>query len=166
VSCLAYPQGSKVDFHGWPVGAEVELILTDPDMGPDADYRASTYTAVAPWDLESSVGTLELGDLYELTPGHVITCVGAGRAKEHRVTDLAILAVDAERDIVQGMATPGSEVQVILNPPGISAELAVTAGSDGKWVADFGQLFDIDSDTKVEAIELDNDGDGTSIAWS
>jgi len=165
VSCFAYPMDEKVDFHGWPVGAEVTLQIDDPDTGPGTDYQTLGFAEVAPWNPESSIVWLDFRGVYDLQPGHLITCSGAGFTKEHTVTGLAILGVDAENDIVRGVATPGGELEVILNPPDTPVSLALTAGLDGNWQADFGGLFDIDSGTTLAANEFDDDRDATSISW-
>ena len=88
-----------------------------------------------------------------------------GFTKEHTVSGMKILAVDPDTDTVRGVATPGSNLEVMTNPPNFDVSITLVVGPDGNWEADFGGLFDIKSGTVVEAAEWDEDGDTTMYLW-
>jgi hypothetical protein len=84
-----------------------------------------------------------LGTSGRLSTASVVTASGGGWTKVLQLAGVRGEYVDADHDVVAGVAPAGAEVRVDINPaeggPAVASGL-VTAGADGWWRYDFGAV--------------------------
>jgi hypothetical protein len=155
---------------GWTPGNSIDITIDDPDPG-DADY--STTITVEPSE-QGDDWRLELGGVFDIQPGHVVTVTDAvaGITKTHEVRNFTVDLVNTDTDIVEGTAPPGVELRVkILEPE--SCDTTAIADGSGFWTASFagllsegGQPCDIQAGWAGSAEWPDEgDNDVTFMGW-
>lgn len=148
----------------WPLGAEVTLTIDDPTTLESPDYSDTGTVVKQEWYPGETKVHFQLGGLFEVQPGHIVTLTDGMRTKEHIVTNLSITSVDLNSDTVSGTADPYDEIEVWTNDP--RCNVFVTADGNGNWIADFGNYdVDIELGTDGSAIESDGDRDQTWRYW-
>ena len=147
----------------WPLGAEVTLLIDDPDVGGPVNYSDSQTVILAPWDPDQTWVLFDFEGSFDVQPGHIVTLTDGATAKTHTVTNLAVTAVDPNADTVSGTAQPGADVDVWVHG---GPTCQTTVEQDGDWTADCSAVgFDIVPGTGGRARQHDDDGDGTAVDW-
>ncbi len=123
-----------------------------------------------PTDGNGNFGTGFDPNELDLTEGDVVEVSDGSSTKDHTITRLTVELVDADTNVVAGMADPYTEVWVdVHNVP--DAGRTVTADSTGVWDTDFdmpgdgGGTFDVGTGQGGYAAQCDDDGDCTWINW-
>jgi PKD repeat protein len=165
---------NQVHGYEWPLGAEVTLTIDDPDTATSPDHTASSTVVVAPWDPEQTFVWFSYEGILKVGEGFLVTMTDGSVTKEHTVTSLTLGSVEAGADLVSGTAQAGSKVWVYACDDWGCVPRLEVATSGGAWSADFSvpgdedweqETFDISPGTNGEAIQPDEDGDGTQVGW-
>lgn len=145
----------------WPLGATVYLTIDDPNNGSGIDYSDSQVVS-GEWlntNLDFNLGG------FDVQPGHIVTFTDGTTTKVLTVSQMKITDIDADLDLVFGIANPFGEIQIDVRQSGgwpqLSPTLYITADQNGDWTADFAGVWDIATDHEVFAHEVDEDGDVT-----
>ncbi len=163
----AEPQSERLTGQWWQVGTTVTVEVDDLGTGVGVDWSDSATVVQAPWDPQQ--GYVEFfpgGDGFDLQGGQIVTMSDGVTDKIHTIAPLAITAIDITNDVVDGTATPGSQVNVWVSRPE-DIQRNVTAAADGSWTADFSvpgdgyAALDITAGDDINAREQDADGDAT-----
>jgi len=156
--------GASIETLEWPMGAELTLSIDNPGTQANPDYGPYTQTVgTPPWPNPPAGQTYTRFEFpFDIPPGYVITITNGVMTRTHTVTVVEVTSVDANTNIVTGIATPGREVEV--GPDGNFD--TVTADENGNWSIDFTSIYDIGPDSWVEAFENDDDGDFTAAGLS
>ena len=172
----AFPASDQVNGSGWPDGATITLEIDDPSNGAGFDYSDTTTAHTStqpPVDFQ-----FELGGVFDVQAGHVVTVTDGTTTKTTVVTELVVTEVDPYMDTVSGTAAAGSEVVLGV---GTTGRRVITDGT-GNWIADFSvpgpnpgeDAFDIvnfiGGPTPIPgsigfALQSDDDGDFTQTIW-
>ncbi len=165
----AWTSENRVDGYEWVTDLPVTANIDDPST-PGLDYE-ETQTPF--WD-ENTVTLVSFnpGDSYLLKPGDIITMTNGVITKTHEVTHVTISHADVETDIVTGTAWPDTNVGVCIHHNGCLWRW-VTADAEGNWLADFAdpgdgsqELFDLQPGTSMDAVQWEEDGDGTGYIYN
>ncbi len=162
----------EVHGYDWPLGEEVTIEIDDPDT-PEVDFTDTQTVVVAEWNPDETWVRFNYGGL-DVQEGFLVTMTHGETTKTHTVTPLSLVSIDEDEDTVSGIATAYAEVSVYVWNGG-NASRWVLANENGDWMADFSEpgqqggeqdTFDIAPGTYGEAIEEDEDGDGTQVGWN
>jgi|GEM_PF-1820053 len=157
------PHSNDVWGGDWAPDSSVDIYVGDPG---NPAHTESAQTG----------GNGDFGIMlqYDVVAGDTITVTDGTTEKTTIATPLTLDGVDPDADIVWGTAEPGSQVQV-HGGDGDWVTRSVTAdASTGEWLADFAvsagpdwqdRAFDIQRGSQGEAVQYDDDMDGTEIPW-
>ncbi|RPI91445.1 MAG: extracellular solute-binding protein [Chloroflexi bacterium] len=170
----AVPSYPEVHGHDWPEDADVTLTIdNDIDPGNGVLYTRTKNVDDDPW---CGAPCFDLSNVFDLEVGQYVTMADAHVSRTVQVSVLMVTEVDAEHEILRGIADPGSLVTVnIWSQDGLARH--VTTQPDGTWVADFSVSGDEDDEQRTtdirfgdngRAIQLNADGtdDGTLEYWT
>ncbi len=171
----AHPFDERVDGSGWIEGATLTIEIDDPATPSDPDYSNSTTVIRNPGDLTNTYFNLDLGGLYDLKPGDIVTITDGTITKTHTVSELRVLNVDFSSDIISGIASPTTHVDI--STCGVSGCFYRTVLSDasGYWTANFSEVgdqpweqtvIDILPGTNGVTRQWDPDVDATLVPWT
>lgn len=159
----------------WPLDASVTLTIDDPSNGSGIDYM-TTQIAVPYWQSGLGRVSFELGSLIKLQPDFIVSLSDDTVTKEHTVRNVRITGFDYNADTISGTGDPYGVIKVFIHD---LVQRTVTADSDGKWIADFGNpgaqegeevTFDISPIVEGEAMHWDDpangDNDQTQITFT
>jgi phage pi2 protein 07 len=142
----------------WTPGATISLTIEDGGAVVYSD------TQTADW---YGNFTFNLGGIFDLQIGQVVTVSDGTTTKTHTINDGAVTNLDTVNDLVQGTSHPFAIVNVWAGLFGNGSERIVAADSNGDWLADFSAPWegrpavDITGFTTGNTTEFDDDGDGT-----
>ena len=168
------PLDEQVNGADWPLGADVTLLIDDPDILGPVDYSDSQTVVVHPWDPNQTSVSFDFGGSFDVEPDHIVTLTDGTTAKNHTVTNLAVTDVDPDTNIVSGTAEPGTDIQIQVCDEAGCVFRYEEADSGGDWAANFatpgdepneGGTYDIVPGTEGDANQWDDDGDGTHVHW-
>lgn len=132
-----------------------------PLSGFDYDQTAVTTN---PFGFGFNIGGFDVLHL-----GDRVVATGGGWSKELLTAPLRIERADASTEVVNGIASSGSQVAVGISPLGgggpADAMLTVTANTEGVWLANFSSTYDLAPNQNVSAEVSDADGDSTFTTW-
>lgn len=161
-------------FH-WPINTVLHLNIDDPTTPGSPDYTDSAIAEADPTPEfpEGAKASFELGDAFQIQPGHIVTLSGGGSTQIHVVTSLTLDGADLIGDRLWGTAEQNTIVQVELsgNPNIVRWE---QANSDGYWEANFsvpGDALPLEEPTHDFALGTNfmvlqsNGGGHTQIDW-
>lgn len=171
----AHPIDERVDGSGWIEDAILTIEINDPATPSDPDYSNSTTVIRNPGDLTNTYFNLDLGGLYDLKPGDIVTITDGTITKTHTVSELRVLNVDFSSDIISGIASPTTHVDI--STCGVSGCFYRTVLSDasGYWTANFSEVgdqpweqtvIDILPGTNGVTRQWDPDVDATLVPWT
>jgi hypothetical protein len=148
--------GASIETVGWPLGVEVTLKIDNPSTPEYPDYGPFTQiTGMTPWP-SSDQTYAHFSFPFDIPAGHMVSISDGVTTKTHTVANLDVTNIDPETNIVTGIAAPNSLIEIDM-PDYQEA----TADGNGNWVANFNDIYDIVSDTWIEAMQSDSDGDLT-----
>ncbi len=148
----AHPASEMVDAWWWPEDRRLTLTVDDPSTPKNPDVMmkksgADKFAGTVWFDLTS----------YDLKPGDIVSLTDGVLTKELVVSTLTINYVDADLDIEEGSADPGTNIRLPY-----PSEMFVTADNSGYWSVNFGLLgIDLQPGTTMLAEDFDLDGDLT-----
>ena len=155
----AFPENDAVEGWEWPNGATVTLTI---DNAPGLEWSGTA--AVTTWGDPRTFVRIEFGNDYNLQIGDKVTLTDEfGTTRTHTVQNLAITKVNAEDDLIKGIADAG--VQVHVWPHATGQEQVVTAHPNGKWDVDFSGIFDLVPGTGGRSEVRDEFGNTTAVDW-
>jgi hypothetical protein len=163
IAFLVQSDIDRIHAFNWPLDALVTVNIDDPAT-EEADF---TVSAVVPDEgLEVTFLDFDLGEEFDILPGHVITLSDGVTTKTHIVTDLAISSIEFGADLVNGVAEPESGLEVwVCWTDGCTANRLEAADIEGNWISDFSDssqaTFDLVQGIEVGAVQWDEDGNGT-----
>lgn len=158
----AHPVWDSVDGWNWPEEATLRLTIDDPATPAAPDLAMDMPGQIAP-----ALGSVwfGFGGVYDLKAGDRVTLSDGTTTRELVVAALTIDTIDVAAGTVSGTAMAGASVR-LPDPPPPDRALFVTAGGDGKWLADFRKAgFTLSPGKMVIAEVHEEDGDLTSFAW-
>lgn len=147
----------------WQPSASIDIIIGDP-----AD---PAHTESLTIDEAGDFGT-RLS--FDVTSDTTVTVTDGATTKDTFTTSLTVAGVDHDEDTVWGTAAPGSVVQVNAGDGDWVARWATADPSTGEWSVDFtdpagGEWhergFDIAPGSNGQAVQYDDDMDGTEVPW-
>jgi regulation of enolase protein 1 (concanavalin A-like superfamily) len=155
----AHPEWESVDGWYWPLGAQLQLTVDDPNTAESPDLTMSKTVDVVTEPPDNNSVWFDFAGVYDLKAGDVVTLTDGTTTRSLVVSVLSINAVDIETNIITGIAEPGSAIR--LPVPG---EVFASANDDGLWEANFAEAgFDLVAGTTFIAELYDDDGDLTSF---
>jgi hypothetical protein len=167
---IVRPEDDSVFGNDWPIGATLNLEIEDPATPITPDHTASlVFTGSGDWE-----DGFELGGIFDIQPGHVVTLSDGNVTKQHTVTHLAVTNIDLDADTVAGTGFPGSEIHVgMVCDNNSCTSRNIYVDETGNWTADFSvpgnkeneTIFDIRPGSGSGAYEIDEDADATSVSW-
>ena len=167
---VAFIADNKVAGFHWPVGSQVSITITG--SGPTyTESQTSIANGTDPWDPTSTIVNFQLTG-FTLLPGQVISMSDGNTTKTHTVTNLVLSGGSASSDTIWGTASAGAVIEVIkLTDHAVFRR--VTTNGAGNWLADFSvqgdepgeDIYDIQPDDVMMALENDADNDHTQIDW-
>ena len=162
---LAWPAWNWVDGFGFPLGAEVLLIIDDDhDPSNPPLYTTTGLVEPTPWNPDDTVVGFDLGGIVDLQLGHTVVLIYEDLVKVHDVTSLEIISADPFGDLVIGNAEPFSGVDLWAH--GVpETDVFAEVNNEGLWVADFAGVYDIVPGSAGIAAQFDDDGDATFVEW-
>lgn len=149
---VASIDGDSIFLGNWTPGSEVGFQIGE--FGGSATI-GSDGTAMVRKDVHG----------VDIVAGMTVTANDDTVTKTLTVADLQITKVDAETDVVSGIAPAGATVKVGIKQGNGGAPLVwldATADSGGHWSAHFA---DVTIGMSFQALVGDDDGDGTSVEW-
>ncbi len=158
----------------WPRGTEVSLEIDSLSNGlGGVDFSATATMQQAPWnpgDPNDIVGEFDLAG-FQFGVGDVLTVSGelfGNTVTKHlTVANLRLTSYDLVADILEGLASPGKDIEVCVNEPGTCAWQMVTSDPlDGSWLADYAGQHDLKAGDNGWASERDEDGDNMWLDWN
>jgi hypothetical protein len=138
----------------WKAGATISLTVEDGS--------GVVYTDSQTADTHGNFN-FELGGVFDLQRGHVVTISDGTNTKTHTVINLFVDGVDATADTVFGRADAGTSVDVWVHGDGWTS---TTADGSGNWTADFSGMTDLTFFSDGGSQQFDDDGDSTGVWWS
>jgi phosphonate transport system substrate-binding protein len=175
------PTDERVEGWEWPPDAQVTLEIdwdNDPNTGPL--FSGTQMVEQAEWDPNQTWLEFDLWEVIDIQAGMYVTLSDGNVTKDHWVTDLAIVEVDVDGDLVHGVSEPGSQMNIWICDEFGCADRGETAGpvvppqTLGAWTADFSvpgeeeweqATWDIQPGTWIDSAQWDEDGDGTFSGW-
>ena len=146
--------------NGWAGDTSVLVVLGDP-TSPDESFSVMT-------DEFGNFGPSEFVDVgfgHGLVPGDLVTVDDATSTKDVVVSDVAVVEVDPDTEVVTGTAGVDAPIQVWVHDDS-GAFIDTVADGSGDWSVDFTSVgYDIVVGTQGGVAELDDDGDGTQTDW-
>ena len=146
--------------NGWAGDTSVLVVLGDP-TSPDESFSVMTdeFGNFGPSEFVSS------GFGFGLSPGDLVTVDDATSTKDVVVSDVAVVEVDPDTEVVTGTAGVDAPIQVWVHDDS-GAFIDTVADGSGDWSVDFTSVgYDIVVGTQGGVAELDDDGDGTQTDW-
>jgi hypothetical protein len=142
--------------HNWPDGTTVTLTIDDPDTPTSPDYT----------DQQAGDGNQINFPLqgWMPEPGQIVTMSDGTITKTHIVAEVAITGIDAETNLVSGIAPPGAEISVWVKDRPDCGTQEADEGPAGNWTADFS--CDLVKGDTAEAAWFDSDGDHTTYPYT
>ncbi len=140
--------------------SEFTVEVDDPATGPGVDFAITDET--------DGDGHFEVFDMpFPVKAGDLVTVSQEAWVKTHVVIDLRVTLWDSVTDTISGVGLPDTETCVdVDNSETDMASTEVMSDDAGVWTADFSSVFDIQSDTWLNAWQSDADGDSTHIIQS
>ena len=146
----------------WPEGQTVTIQIDDPSTQENPDYTDYVTVGSASWDPKQTYFELDVSAVINIQPGFIITATDGATTKSHVVTALTITDFDLDADIVYGVATPDSKVDLWLcNDDGCEFFEGFLTNASGNWSANFQGIYNLEVGTRVYASEIEEDDDGT-----
>ena len=160
------PNNNWVGGSSWPLGAKITLTIDDLTNGMGVDYTSDIQTVDGSGEFR-----FELGESFDIQPGHVVRATDEGGFfKELIVDSLEVTNVDMISNTVSGRADPdnpddeGDSIDVSLWPGQGDCYLQVYPDANTlEWIAVFGGACDIGPGSGVSATRRDIDGDWTAV---
>lgn len=172
----ALPDEEYVSGENWPLGKTVTIEIDDPatqDVNPD--HTGQAVVGIADWDPKKTwFGFYFIGE-YNLKPGDLVTVSDNTTTKTHTVTSLAITNINPDTNIVSGTTNTGGSVDIWICDENNCVVRKEPVDQNGRWSANFGEpgdeggeedTFDIQSYTRVDAAQYDQERDSTQVNWS
>jgi hypothetical protein len=156
----AFPENEAVEGWEWPDGATVTLTI---DNAPGLEWQG--VAAVTTWGDPRTYVRFDFTDLYDLQVGDVVTLTDNVTVSQHTVKMLSVTEVNANKDKIHGRAERNETVYVWPHEFDQVATVQVTAGKNGKWLADFAGLFDLVPGVAGRSQVLDEEGNATAVDW-
>ena len=141
--------------NAWPLGSTVSLLI--------ADGSGVVYSDSQTVDPDGNFN-FNLGGIFDLQRGHIVTVTDGTTTKTHVVLDLFVDGINVDADTVSGRAAPGASVDVWVHDTG--ANITATVDGSGNWTADFSSQADLTYISNGNSQQLDADGDATSVFWA
>ena len=140
----------------------------EPDSSVTIDVQGVSI------DLSTDVdGNFDMATSDDIIAGDTVTVSQGATTKSHVITQLGITAIDPDADIVSGVATPGSELNIwVHNVDNVWRHEIVAP--DGTWSADFGisgdeqdeeGTTDLIPGSNGNSAQCDIDNDCTFASW-
>ncbi len=161
----------------WPQGAVVNVTIEDLATPESPDYSGTAVVDIV-FPGNDHRFRLRLNGEFDIVPGHIVTVSDGNTTRHTTVTGLAVTNVNADTDVVSGVAATGSFVHLWVCTPTECANRHVFADSNGNWSGNFSVpgagtdpgeqvLYDIVPGTRGDAAQWDMtiDGGGTSYFW-
>jgi len=162
----------QVEAYEWTLDSTITLEIDDPATPDDPDYSDTRIIGTADWDPSQTYAQFNLGGVFDIQPGFLVSIDDGTTEKTHTVSVLSFTDIDLEVDTVTGIASPNSRMDVWACPHGSGdcINRHVEADGSGNWLADFGHegdeddeqnTFDIKNGNGIDSQESDNDSDRT-----
>lgn len=171
----AHPIDERVDGSGWLEGATLTIAIDDPITPQDPDYSNSTTVIRNPGDLTNTYFNLDFRGYYDLKPGDIVTITDGTITKTHTVSELRVLNVDFSSDMISGITSPTTYVDVSTCGSSGCFYRTVISDSSGHWSANFSEVGDQPWEQTVTDIlpgtsgvtrQWDPDVDATLAPWT
>jgi fibronectin type 3 domain-containing protein len=168
---FARANSDQVEASEWPLGSNVTLEIDDPATPDAPDYSATRLvTQGAPWDANITYASFNLGGIFDIQPGFVVSMTDGSTLKTLTVSELSFTDMDVDTETVSGIASPNARVDIWACAPDYCINRYLTADGAGNWTADFGHpgsrndeqnTMNLTLGTWVDSRERDGDGDET-----
>jgi hypothetical protein len=159
-----YPDGNVVEGNGWPENTTATITFHDPGAPEGTqDYTTSVPVGPTPWYLDKKYLYTNLGGLYDIHPGCVVSVSAGGFTKTLTVANLKVTNIDLVNDSVSGTTDPNTNLQFTLTNSG--AKIDTTSDNQGNWTADFSGMYILKAGDGGRILQNDDDGDGTAVDW-
>ena len=167
------PNEDNVFAWDWPIGTLLTLTIDDPATSQIPDYTTSQVVVESgTWE-----HGFELGDIFDIQPGCLVTVSDGNITKQHTVTHLTVTNIDIDTDTISGTATPGLLVHVgTMCDEGGCANRNLIVDATGNWLVDFSTpvneswqgmgTFDLRLGSGASVFEHDEDWDSTKVNWN
>ena len=148
-----FPEWEWFDAHGWPEGAAVTITVEGKaECGVVREAPGTFFNG-------------SFGEGCNLEIGDTVTFTNGATTQTHTVRNLDVTLVNAQIDLVKGVADPGTVVYVWPHDPTVTPLQAVANGS-GVWRVDFEKVgYDIQEDTVGRSEIRDENGNATAVDW-
>lgn len=169
----AWPDSSRVQAIGWPLGTLITMTIDRPSTLQQVDYTAQAVMVQNPQNPSEPIANFEMWRKFYLAAGDIITMAGGSTAKTYAI-QLQVMDIDLENDTVSGVATHNVQLQVCASKQDYCVQRHVTADSGGNWVVNYhtpgAQPYEQETvDLKLSASgvveETDASGNSTMVNW-
>jgi hypothetical protein len=146
-----FPEWEFFDGLDWPDGAMVTITVAG---------KPECTTSKESWGYFFNGN---FGEGCDINFGDVVTFTDGTITRTHTVRTISVTTVDAENDLVKGIAEARAEVHVWPHATG-QEQLAIT-NSKGKWNASFDGVYDLKPGEDGRAQVFDEVGNATAVDW-
>ena len=169
---VVFPLENRAEGWEWSMDKEVTLEIDDPLTQESPDYSTVGSVGPVPWGGEGSYVNFEFGEFYDVLPGHIVTLSDGVATKVHVVTNLEVIEVNPDTDVVTGTADSDSIIDLWHCDEFGCANRHVTADEFDDWSADFSvpgpgedeqEIYDFEVGSWVDVTQWDDDGDATWV---
>lgn len=165
------PGHTEIHGYQWAMGVTVTLTVDDPGTPGSPDFSDAQTVHYDPC-CGPFVQFIQPPE-FQIQSGFLVTMSDGLITKTHTVrSGLSVTVVDVDADTVSGTAEPLTALWVGVCWPGYCNNRNLTADGDGNWTADFSvpgdgyPAYDVKPGDSGDAIQGDEDGDGTAIGWN
>ncbi|OGN92690.1 MAG: hypothetical protein A2Z71_02800 [Chloroflexi bacterium RBG_13_50_21] len=164
------PNDNSIGTWNWSLGELTLKIYSDGIEDDSPDYTTTGIVEGPPPGDPRNFLNFALNGVFDIQPGYLVTLSDGTLTKRTVVTPLAFEASDVDADTVSGYSVPGSVVHVWACDASGCYTRHVTAGEDGKWIADWSvpgsqedeqNILNLVNNLWVDSAQSDEDGDNT-----
>ncbi len=159
----------QVEASEWPLDSTIYLNIHDPNPNDHVqDYDGSLLVSMIEEKSGQTYAQFDLNAVFDIQPGYVVTMWDSvdNISKIYTVTTLHFTQMNIDTDIVSGIASHDSHVDVWACDNSGCATRHVMSDADGNWSVDFGHTGVIGDDPVtidlVPGIKVDSQETGNS----
>jgi hypothetical protein len=160
-----FPVYEAVELNEWREGAEVHLLIDDPNTVKSPDFEGNYIIKTADWDPNQPYLWIDLNGSIDIKTGDIVTVTDGITTRTHTVLNLDVTNVDSSSNTISGTADTGAEVYVFQYSPDYHGELMTTA-ADGNWQVNGEGVLDMVPGAGGRSEIRDAQGNSTAVDWS
>jgi hypothetical protein len=162
-----FPEDDVVAGSDWPINTTATITIHDPDAPQGTlDYTTSQAVGSTSWTFNKKYVYVNLGSIYDIHPGCVVSVSAGGFTKTLTVANLKVTNIDLANSTISGTTDPGVNLWIgVFNSS--FAGMSIAVDPYGGWTADFaGHGYTLKPADAGRLSQKDDDGDATDVDWS